>query len=318
MRFRLLSLFLLPPLAGCALGPRVPVPDTHTPAAFEAPSDVTQAGVPLERWWGVYNDPQLQSLVDEALKNAPDARTARAKLDEALAVRSEALDAYNPQGALQGSATEVDTGTIGKAPVLNLGPLGQIPLTNSGASNQEALNFDVSWEIDLFGRRETTRRKANADLAAARFDYEATRTSLAANVADQLFQARGLAIQLADAQEEARIERELARVARAKADHGLGAASDADEADSELAQSDAQVKDLESQLHAARRTLLVLVGKGVDPLASLPAAAEAGTPPMVPLTVPGELLARRPDVREASAELRSATFPRKGGRGALR
>jgi len=307
MRLRLLPLLLLPSLAGCALGPRVPTPDTHTPAAFEAPSDVTQGGVPLDRWWSVYNDPQLQSLVDEALQNAPDARTARARLDEAIAVRSEAEDAYNPQGALQGSATESTTHTLGKAPVLNLGPLGQIPLTSSGASNQELLNFDVSWEIDIFGRRAATRGKANADLAAARFNYEATRASLAANVADQLFQARGLAIQLADAQEQARIERELARVARAKADHGLGAASDADQAESELAQSDAQVKDLESQLHAARRTLLVLVGKGVDPLDSLPAAAEAGTPPMVPATVPGELLARRPDVRQAAAELRSAS-----------
>jgi len=169
------------------------------------------------------------------------------------------------------------------------------------------LSFDVSWEIDLFGRRETTRRKANADLAAARFAYEATRTSLAANVADQLFQARGLAIQLGDAEEQARIEADLSRVAHAKADHGLGAEADADQADAQLAQSNAQVKDLQSQLHAARRTLLVLVGKGVDTLETLPAAAEAGTPPPVPATLPGELLARRPDVRQAAANLRSAT-----------
>ena len=308
MRHRLLTLLLTPPLlAGCALGPRVPTPDVHTPQAYEAPSDVTQPGLPMQRWWTAYNDPQLAALVDEALGTAPDARSARARLDEAIAVRSEALDAFNPQGALQGSATETDTQTIGKAPVLNLGPLGQIPLTNTGASNQELLNFDVSWELDLFGRRAVTRKKANADLAAARFDYEATRTSLAANVADQLFQARGLAIQLGDAEEAARIESELSRVAHAKADHGLGAQSDADQADAELAQSNAQVKDLQSQLHAARRTLLVLVGKGVDPLDSLPAAAEAGTPPPVPATVPGELLARRPDVREAAANLRSAS-----------
>jgi outer membrane protein, multidrug efflux system len=307
MRLRLLSLLLLPPLAGCALGPRVPTPDTHTPAAFEAPSDVTQPGLPMDRWWAAYNDPQLVALVDEALANAPDARTARAKLEEAMAVRSEALDPYNPQGNIQGSATEVDTQTIGVAPVINLGPLGSIPLTNTGTANQEQVNFNVSWEIDLFGRREATRRKANADLAAARFDYEATRTSLQANVASQLFQARGLAIQLADAKEEAGIEADLARVAHAKADHGLGAASDADEADSELAQSNAQVRSLESQLHSARRTLLVLVGKGVDPLDTLPAAAQAGTPPQVPASVPGELLARRPDVRETAADLRSAT-----------
>ena len=70
MRFRLLPLLLLP-LAGCALGPRVPTPDTHTPVAFEAPSDVTQAGLPMNRWWAAYDDPQLVALVDEALANAP-------------------------------------------------------------------------------------------------------------------------------------------------------------------------------------------------------------------------------------------------------
>ncbi len=142
MRLRLLSLLLLPPLAGCALGPRVPTPDTHTPAAFEAPSDVTQPGLPMNRWWAAYNDPQLVALVDEALANAPDARTARAKLEEAMAVRSEALDPYNPQGNIQGSATEVDTQTIGVAPVINLGPLGSIPLTNTGTANQEQVNFN--------------------------------------------------------------------------------------------------------------------------------------------------------------------------------
>src|SRR5579871_1333919 len=262
MRHRLLTLLLTPPLlAGCALGPRVPTPDVHTPQAYEAPSDVTQPGLPMQRWWTAYNDPQLAALVDEALATAPDARSARARLDEAIAVRSEALDAFNPQGALQGSATETDTQTIGKAPVLNLGPLGQIPLTNTGASNQELLNFDVSWELDLFGRRAVTRKKANADLAAARFDYEASRASLAANVADQLFQARGLAIQLEDARESARIQRQLLDIAHTKAARGLGSSADADQVAAEAAQADAEVADLESQLHAARRTLLVLVGR---------------------------------------------------------
>ncbi|HLI67967.1 MAG TPA: TolC family protein [Caulobacteraceae bacterium] len=309
---RLRALLLISPLvlAACTF-PRVPTPDTHTPAAFEAPTDVTQPGVSMERWWAAYDDPQLTALVDEALQSAPDARSARARLDEANAIRSEALDAYNPQGALQGSATETTTKTLGTAPSIAFplpgGGVQTIPLTNNGSVNQEAANFDVSWEIDLFGRRAAARRKANADLAAARFDYEATRTSLAANVADQLFQARGLAIQLEDAKEADRIQRELARVARVKADHGLGAAADADQAASELAQTEAEVSDLGAQLHAARRTLLVLVGRGVDPLASLPAAPQAGAPPAVPATVPGELLARRPDVREASANLRSAT-----------
>src|SRR5437763_849260 len=63
--------------------------------------------------------------------------------------------------------------------------------SSSGVSEAQAANFNVSWEVDLFGRFLTARGTANADLAAARFDYEAARASLAANVADAYIQARG-------------------------------------------------------------------------------------------------------------------------------
>ena len=310
MRLRLTPLMLLPLLAGCALGPAVPKPDVHTPMAFEAPTDITQPGVPLEHWWTAYNDPQLESLIALALVNAPDARSAYERLQEARATRAGALASYGPQGALQGSATETYTGVIqGPAPI-GLGAGGTAPfisLTNAGSNQNYAANFDVSWEIDIFGRQRAARGKANADLAAARLDNEATRTELEASVADQLFQARGLAIQLDDAREANKIDVQLADIARKKADHGLGSSADADQAAAQAAESLAQATDLEGQLHAARRTLLVLVGKGVDPLATLPADAEAGRPPAIPVTVPSDLLARRPDVREAAQKIRSAT-----------
>jgi outer membrane protein, multidrug efflux system len=306
-------LLLSPLLASCALGPRIRAPDAHLPAAFEAPEAVTAPGVDLDRWWSAYHDPQLETLVDQALTTAPDARSAVARLAEARAVRSSALSAFDPQGALQGSSSLTDTHTLsGPGPIVIPAVPGVFPgasfdLSPSGYTYNQGANFNVSWEVDLFGRRVATRRKANADIAAARFDYEASRTSLAANVADQLFQARGLAIQLDDARESARIQKQLLNVAQVKADHGLGAQSDADQVAAQTAQTDAEVADLESELHAARRTLLVLLGRGADPLEGLPVPAEAGAPPKVPTTVPGALLARRPDVQEAYEKLHSAT-----------
>ncbi|MDR3513160.1 MAG: TolC family protein [Caulobacteraceae bacterium] len=303
-----LTFALAPWLASCALGPPVRAPDTRLPQAYEAPSAAAGAAdVDLERWWTAYNDPQLESLVAQALANAPDALSAGERLREALAVRAQALAAYNPQGSIQSTDTYTDTYAIGKAATFALGNGETISLSPNGSTYSAGVNFDVSWEVDVFGRRAAARRKANADLAAARFDYEATRTSLAANVADQLFQARGLAIQLDDARETARIERDLLDVARKKADHGLGPATDVAQAEAETAQSEAQAADLEGQLHAARRTLLVLLGRGVDPLESLPTPASAGAPPAVPSSVPAALMARRPDVREAAAKLKSAT-----------
>ena len=304
-RLRFLPLVLAPALAACALAPKVVKPDLRLPAAYEAPAGVAMAEVSIDRWWSLYGDPQLESLVEQALIHAPDARSALARLHEAKAIRTEATDAYNPQGAVQGTATRTDTTAL-KGGTFNLGG-HPVSLVNAGFANAESANFNVSWELDLFGRRFVTAHKAGADLAAARFDYEATRTSLAASVADSLFLARGLAIQVADARESARLQRELSRVADIKADHGIGARSDADQADALAAQSDAQAIDLEGQLHAARRTLLILVGRGVDPLDSLPTDAMAAAPPAVPATVPASLLARRPDVREAAQKLMSAT-----------
>jgi multidrug efflux system outer membrane protein len=303
----LISLLLAPVLAGCALGPKVVKPDLRLPAAYDAPVGAAPADASLDRWWSLYGDPQLETLVDQALAQAPDARSALARLHEAKALRTEATDAYNPQGALQGSATRTDTTALKGGSFVIAPGAKPISTVNAGFANAYNGNFNVSWELDLFGRRFVTGRKANADLAAAKFDYAATRTSLAASVADSLFQARGLAIQLADARETARLQRDLARVARAKSDHGFGARSDADQADALTAQSDAQALDLEAQLHAARRTLLVLVGRGVDPLDTLPTDAMAATPPAVPASVPAALLARRPDVREAAQKLISAS-----------
>jgi len=306
MRKHLALAALLPLLAACASEPRIPKPNAVLPASYQLQPTPAPADTSIDRWWMLYNDPQLQHLVEEALHNAPDARSALSRLEQAKAVRYSALSAFWPKGQAQAQYDRTGTTTLAGPPPLNIPNFGTFNLTNAGVLDSYGGNFNVTWELDLFGRAAATRKKANADLAAARFDFEASRTSLAANVADQLFQARGLAIQLDDAKEEAEIERQLADVARKKAQFGFGATSDADQADSQLAQTRAQVVDLTTQLYAARRTLLVLIGHGGDPVESLPTVPDVGVAPPIPASVPGQLLARRPDVREAAAQITSA------------
>ncbi len=299
-------LVTLPLLASCALGPKMATPNASLPAAYESQPTPGPVTASIDRWWTLYDDAQLEGLIDQALVNAPDARSAQARLREATATRSEALARFRPQGDLEASGSRTTTSTItGPAPITIPG-FGTISLTNSWATNASAASLDVSWEIDLFGRAAATRKAADADLAAARFDYEATRTSLAANVADQLFQARGLAIQLDDARQTARVQHNLLDIARDKTADGRGAAADVSQASSEATQADALAADLETQLHAARRTLLVLVGRGGDLLDNLQTPAQADAPPAVPASIPADLLARRPDVREAAAKITAA------------
>ncbi|MGH6970969.1 MAG: TolC family protein, partial [Caulobacteraceae bacterium] len=125
------------------------------------------------------------------------------------------------------------------------------------------------------------------------------------------FQARGLAIQIADAEEQVTIETELLNSATLKAEHGLSSSSDADRIAGDLAAAKSQVLDLKAQEHAARRLLLILVGRGPEPVENLPLTAEVPNPPPLPKAVPGELLQRRPDVREADEKMRSATIKTK-------
>ena len=296
--------------SGCATG-GVRTAAVGLPAAYEAAQPKPSApAASLDQWWALYNDPQLTALVGQALANSPDAKDAAAKLDQARAVRQAALAAYNPQGALSASASKskyslMDGGAASPAALGNLGA-GGLGGANIAASESYSLGFNVSWEFDLFGRRRAARRSADAELRNAEFTNDATRWSLAANVADSLFQARGLAIQLDQANETLRIERELYTVSKARVDHGLAPSSDTAQTESNVQSAEAQVEALGAQLNAARRQLLLLIGRGVDPLASLPVPAAVGAPPPVPAALPGELLVRRPDVREARERVESA------------
>ncbi|WP_304170435.1 efflux transporter outer membrane subunit [Phenylobacterium aquaticum] len=287
-------------LGGCASARK---PDTRLPAAFEAAQAADAAAPPaaaLDVWWTQFGDAELTGLIDQALKASPDARAAAARLAEARVTASSALIAFLPQGDAKGSTKETHT-TQTSGTVIN------IPgFSSNGKSTADSASLNVSWEVDLFGRIFAVAKAARGDTAAARFDYESTRASLAANVADTYFQARGLAIQLEDARQTLRIEQALQNVADIKAQRGLGSSADADRVAGDLSQAAAQVASLEAELKATRRTLLVLVGRGAEPLANLPVDATVGVIPEVPVSIPGALLARRPDVREAEAKVMSA------------
>lgn len=278
-------------------------PEIRLPGAFQTSATAANADLPtasLDRWWTLFGDPQLETLVEQALVAAPDARTAVARLEEALALRSERMRSLLPQGNLQGSATHQETNQSSS------GSGGFAGFNTPGGLDTLSLQFAPSWEIDLFGRSRTARRIADADLATTRFNVEAARMSLAANVGRQLFQARALAIQLEDARESRRISAELTRVTGIRAERGLGTRADAARVRTDLESAEAEIVRLEAALRAATRTLLVLLGRGADPLESLPIEARTADPPVPPATTPADLLARRPDVREAEARLRAA------------
>ena len=283
-----LALLSLLSLGACATPreARIDLPDAY-PVSGAAE---TQA---LDQWWLAFNDPELTALVNEALTRSPDAQSAEARLREARLTAASALTTFLPQGQLTGSGRRTETEQVDGQEITIPG------FSTSGTSETYQANFNVSWELDLFGRFFAVRRAAQGDTAAARFAYEGARASLAANVADAYFQARGLSIQLADARQSARIQRSLYDLVERRVQAGLTARLESDRVAGELAQADSQVESLEAELQAQQRTLLVLVGRGTAPLDGVSTPPLTALPPPVPAAVPGDLLARRPDVREA-------------------
>lgn len=312
-------------LAGCSHA-RLTTPAAPLPAVFEgvADADAGKSAQALDRWWTLYDDPQLTALVEQALVASPNAKQALERIAEARATRAQTISGYDLQGQLQGSATHQVTdqnvtayggvpvsalasaGTTGSTGSTATGGASSTFLTPAGALDSFAAQFNVSYEIDLFGRRRAASRAAAADVAAARFDYDATRNTLARDVASGLFQARGAATQLADAHETQRIADELARTGRIAAERGLRSTGDSARLETDAANARAEVARLQGSVKTAQRTLLALVGRGGDPSDALPIQPTAAPPPRPPAITPAELLRRRPDVQEAEQRLVSA------------
>lgn len=283
-------------LSACATRPA----DTRLPVAYEAPPVAPEQTVSLDRWWEAYGDAQLTGLIQQALVANTDVRTSVSRLREVRALRESALFQFLPQGSAVGAGRRTRTEQLS-------GTVANIPgFTTSGTSENYSGDFNVSWEIDLFGRIFAADRAAKGDLGAARFSLEGVRASIAAQVADAYFQARGLTIQLADAQETARIQQELYDVVAKRAAIGIAPTSEADRVAGELAQAKAQAEGLQADLQVQRRTLLILAGRVVEPTASIQVTPDVGVIPQVPTALPSDLLMRRPDVREAESRVASA------------
>lgn len=284
-------------LAACAT-PRMA--DVRLPAAFEAPTPAPAGALALDTWWTAFGDPELTTLVEQALAHNPDIRTARSRLGEIRAQSASSLLRYLPQGDATVSKRRTDTEQLS-------GTLANIPgFSTSGVSEQAAANFNVSWEVDAVARGFLAFTAAAAEADRARFGYEATRAAIAAQAADSWFQAKGLAIQLADARETVRIVQALYDLSSKRAQIGLVSTSEPDRVAGDLAQAQAQVTALEAMLQVQKRAILVLTGRTIEPTANIQASSTVGEIPRVPNALPSELMTRRPDIRQAQAALRSA------------
>lgn len=281
--------------AACAVGPdyRAPGP-LPAPALKLREADVASVSAsPLPpRWWRLFDNPDLDRLVEKALAHNTDLRQAAANLQRARAALSEAGAGRLPtsDASVQYSRQRVSVGNLGARPV---------------NTDFYAAGFDAIYEIDLFGGVTRSIQAARADHQAAQALVDASRVSVAAETAGAYADACAFAAQAAVARETAELQAGTLDLTRRLYRGGRGTERDVAQAQVLFEQAGAQVPTFEAERRAALYALAVLTG---DPPAAVDAAAaRCVTPPAARRPIPvgdGQaLLARRPDVRAAERTL---------------
>lgn len=275
-------------LGGCALvGPDYRRPEGSLPGAFGERDVGTAPSVPA-RWWTLYRDERLDGLVAEALERNADVAAAAARVEEAQAALEEA------------HATLV-------VPLVNgAGGASRGRSLQFGTSNAFSLGLSTAFEVDLWGRLRRAERSVRDQLLASRYGRDTVALSLAASVARAYFAARSLDAQAGASREILASAEQGLALARRRADAGIASELDVVQAAGLRAQAAAQLKEVARQRAAIVHQLGQFVGRPdlvlppVD-LVSLP------VPALPPAGLPSALLERRPDVRQAEAQLAAAT-----------
>ncbi|WP_292452778.1 efflux transporter outer membrane subunit [Methylibium sp.] len=283
---------LLSQLACTTVGPDFEAPEAALQPAWSSSSAATAAPITSDdsdAFWASFKDPVLLSLLRRAEAQSLTLQSAAKQVEQAQAIvrTTQATARPNVQLNVDSSYAQPDFAS-------------RLRGTNDGTTTDQALG-QVSWEIDFWGKQ---RRALEADLATlqgTRAAQAAARLSLKASVASAYCNVRLYERRLAVAQANLLQQAENMRVAEAR--YRLGASSELDwrQAQTQYAQTQAQVPVLRSSLAEFQRSVSVLLGETPDTFARTQPSAAAL--PAVPLAVargaPVDLLRRRPDVQQA-------------------
>jgi outer membrane protein, multidrug efflux system len=317
---------LLIPLAACTVGPNFVRPTPEVPAHWspphatplQAPSGEPPASAVAEQaelnWWGEFHDPILSSLIDRSIRANLDLRAAVLRIEEARAQREVTAAALWPSLSLDASYSRqrfsetTPTGSLLGA-AGNFHAPGGPSLSIPNPYSQYQLNADASWEIDLFGRLRRSVEAADAGVQASVEDQRAVQVSLLADVAQSYMALRGAQSRLQLAKENLATISELLELTHERAAAGLTTRTDVANALAQQSVTRADLPAFELQITENINQLSQLLAKEPEALrAELETPAPIPpAPPEVPVGLPVDMARRRPDIREAEANLHAAT-----------
>ncbi|MFZ2445049.1 MAG: efflux transporter outer membrane subunit [Syntrophobacteraceae bacterium] len=285
-------------LSGCAVGPNylrpeaVATPDSYTGADVQWKTATPRAHLPKGNWWEIFNDPELNQLEADAAEANQDLKAAAARFEQARAQADVARSGLFPKlGASFLPARQLDSENR---------PAGGKP---GQTYDSFTVPFDLSYEIDLWGRVRRTVESAKAQKEAGADDVESVRLAMQTEVAADYLSLRALDADRALLLSSIAAYRKSLGLVRNRRAGGMVSDLDVAQAETVLKATEALLPDNALQRTKFQNALAVLTGKN----ASLFRVEERPldmAPLVIPAGLPSELLERRPDI--AAAERRMA------------
>lgn len=327
--------------SGCDVGPDYHRPSLWSPTSWisahrreqvstdrgrDRPASVPFEAPPDPSWWNQFKDPELTALEGRVARENLDVRLAAVQLAESRAqLRISAASNYPTLNGSAGytreqiSSKEIERGLQDAVSGGNIGPL--LGGNNVNGVRQELGSLQVpaidifqdginaSYELDLWGRVRRSVEAAGATLQASVEDRRSVLIMRFAEVARDYMTLRGQQAQLAILRDNLRVAQQSVELTRARYTGGLTTELDVENAVSQLDSVASQMPDAERQIAEQINAIGLLLGEPPQALRGELEAAQPvpPVPPRVPIGIPSELARRRPDIREAEAQLHVAT-----------
>jgi multidrug efflux system outer membrane protein len=288
-------------LSGCAIGPDYKRPPVPAPPAFrgqaadtpELPDGKSFGDL---RWWEVFQDAELQGLLRAALVNNFDVRIAAARVLEARAQVGITRADQFPQVSAGGSAGRSRLSTNAFPP---------LPPTVTEGDNFE-LSGSLGYEVDLWGRLRRASEAARAQLLASKEARATVLSTLVSDVGTAYFQLRELDLELDIAKRTLASRQSSLRLVRLRRDRGIASGLDVRQAEVLVNTAAAAIPVTQRRIEQTENQIKLLLGESPGEIPRGRALTDQALPAEVPPGIPSTLLERRPDIRQAEAQLVAA------------
>lgn len=291
----LASLLLALSLAACApMNPGAPATRALDARALE----LSEAAIawPGDHWWTRYQDAQLNSLIDQALRSNPSLDAAAARVRIARAAARSARAVQWPQVNANYHLTRQRYSENSIYPP----PLGGSYQTDTG------LGLQLDFNLDLWGRQRALAGASSLRAAAAEASRQQARVLLVSAVSQAYFQLQNAQAQADAIDHIASKLQEALDITRNRFQNGLGTQVDVDQADSAVSSARVQLSQARNNAQLLRHQLAALLGQAPEQLPPLAARPGAALPPNSPDVLPMALLGRRADITAARLQALAA------------